>query len=180
MCQKSRRLALSKGYKAWRIERRDGKVRDVMWNPSMDAILFVDAYTSHCFDLFLEQFPEQVKEVENLALPDSFWLANNVIKPFTKTKLWRPLMKFTTLKRLFVRLDKESWERWVGKLGRMDDPGSLFPNNVGRDLIDAAKEEYQDNHPTLCCPIHIDAPRVSVMWSYDLVRRGEDIELQLK
>jgi hypothetical protein len=180
VCQESRRLALSKGYKAWRIERGDRKVRDLMWNPSMDTVLFVDAYASHCFDLFLEQFPEQVKEVENLALPDSFWLAHNVIKPFTKMKLWQPLMNFTALKRLFVRLDKESWESWVGELRRMDDPSSLFPNNVGRDLYDAAKEEYQENYPELCGPIHVDVPTVSVMWSYDLVPRGEHIELQLK
>jgi hypothetical protein len=142
-----------------------------MWNPSTDTILFVEAESRHCFDLFLNQFPAQVKEIQRLALPRSFWPEEAVFCPHSAKRLWLSLMKFVVLQKLFIFVDRESFEDWVGDVDVWRNPGWRFPIDVRRKLCDA-RRHYQESHGR--CPIEV--PSVSVAWSHDMNLDEENVE----
>jgi hypothetical protein len=158
-CRESRHLAQSNGYKAWRMVHHNGKIRDVMWNPSKDTVLLVEADARHSFDLFLEQFPTQVREIQRLA-----------ISQFNLTRLWPSLMNFTALIKLYLFVDKSFWERWSSE-------GSRFSKNIRKRLREARKQ-YLENYQESRGPYPIDISRVSVAWNHDMILRGEDIGLE--
>ena len=158
-CRESRNLAESKGYKAWRMVHHDGKIRDVMWNPSKDTVLLVETDSRHSFDLFLEQFPTQVREVQRFAIS----------LPKT-TRLWRPLTNFSALVKLCIFVDRDLWEEWSKDQWKQQD--SRFPDNVRRRLREG-RMRYLENYQEWHGPHPIEVPRVTVAWNYDMILRGE-------
>jgi hypothetical protein len=87
-----------------------------MWNPRIDILFLKDSNVlcgEHplsalrpCFDLFFEQFPEQVKEVQKIAVWSSYWPQSMKLSP----DVLIPLMRLETLKEFIVMIDKP-WER---------------------------------------------------------------------
>ena len=164
VCRESRSLAYSKGYQDWRIAHRDGKVRDVIWNPSKyTVILLAEADPLQYLDLFLEQFPAQAKEIQKLALPLSFGRSS--------AETVTQLMYFPALEELVIMFDKEYFDDWI----KTKDYGLMYclrlPCRVGRSLWSTIENRMWQ----VSCAIKV--PKVSVAWNYDMVAAGEDIEL---
>lgn len=55
ICQASRAVALSKGYTTWRINHLNGKVRDLLWDPRIDKVVFKGQMQSrYPYSIFFE------------------------------------------------------------------------------------------------------------------------------
>jgi hypothetical protein len=165
VCRESRSLAYSKGYQARRMAHRDGKVRDLIWNPFKDTVLLLaEADPLRYLDLFFEQFPTQAKEIQKLALPRSFGRSS------TETDI--QFMNLPALGELLIMFDKEYFDDWI----EAKDDGPMnrlrFPCCVGRSLWSTIEKhrKWQGS-----CAVKV--PRVSVALNYDMIAAGEGIDL---
>ncbi|KAE8445126.1 hypothetical protein EG329_013728 [Mollisiaceae sp. DMI_Dod_QoI] len=76
ICSESRTVALSSGYLRWTFKSPMWGSRDLMWNPSIDTILFEKHFfpkSSSTFELFVKQFPREVLKVQKMAVKSSMW-----------------------------------------------------------------------------------------------------------
>jgi hypothetical protein len=97
-CHESREVALRCGYKPWRIENEALGTRNMMWNPRLDVISldtngrrrFIQ---DSCLEIFVELFPEQVKEIHRLIFGDE-----NVGQ-------WSNTLRFSSLRQLAVNVE---------------------------------------------------------------------------
>ena len=116
VCHESREAAIAQGYKPWHITNHRRKVKNLMWNPKIDVVFLKDSNISGArhplsaprpgLDLFFEQFPEQVREVQKILFWSSYWPR---FLQFS-TDILIPLMRFETLKEFIVIID-DTWER---------------------------------------------------------------------
>jgi len=68
VCRESRDIALEKGYRAWKMYDQNGGIREVMWNPGVDVVLFErnEGWELREMDVLMKQYPEQAKQVRSL------------------------------------------------------------------------------------------------------------------
>ena len=186
VCRASRAIALSKAYKTWRMTRSDGKVRDLLWDPLVDIILFVGAQDSYftpllLFDLLVQQFSDQASEIRRLVLPHYFWDVAFVSKScdiesgHLDDRSWgllRLLQSPSSLQEMFFMVDEEFFESEVK--GKAEDElefrkapdfcGDGFHSHIER-------HRYKHGEDSLA------SPKVSVAWNFEMILRGEDFEL---
>lgn len=106
-CRESREVALRCGYRCWTIENQALGKMDLMWNPSFD---FVSLELSSLndepfFDVFVEQFPEQVKQIQHLA----FWTPSWPEEGEEDDALWLFIPRFSKLAELAVIIESYDW-----------------------------------------------------------------------
>jgi hypothetical protein len=123
-CHESREVALRCGYKPWRIENEALGTRNLMWNPRLDVIsldtnLRRRFIQESCLEVFVELFPEQVREIHSLVFGDE-----NVGQ-------WSNILCFSSLRQLAVNV--ESHDR--GTEFMLKHAADAF-----RDCLAAAKE----------------------------------------
>jgi hypothetical protein len=82
----SRHLTFTLGYRVWKMQKRGGLVRNMMWNPALDFVSFPkwsfvgmgndtppEVYPYHWLRMFAKQHPEEASVAQNLALYTSIW-----------------------------------------------------------------------------------------------------------
>lgn len=71
VCKESRDIAFETGCKIWPMSSSSNRV---IWNPRLDSILLEEEHrVENPLDVFLQQFPEQAREVRRLAAWSSVW-----------------------------------------------------------------------------------------------------------
>lgn len=180
VCRASRAIAQAKGYKTWRMIRSDGKVRDLLWNPVIDTILFAGPHDSY-FESFVQQFSAQASEIRSLALPYDLWDASLATKTSSDGRakrkrglrgLMRLLKSPSSLRKMFVMVDKEFFESEVK--GKAEDKLEwwsglgCFGHGFHSGLAGFRKVYREDS---------LVSPKVSIAWNFDMILRGEDVEL---
>jgi hypothetical protein len=102
--RESRDFFLSFGYRPWTLGIPLCKPMIVMWCPALDTILFPP--DRRCYprylEVFIQQFPTQLKELESIALPSLYWSHNSIFPIDLKL-----LFKFEALKEFVLLLSKE-------------------------------------------------------------------------
>jgi len=106
-CRESREVALRCGYRFWTIENQVLGRIDMMWNPSFDFVsLELSSLNDKPFlDVFVEQFPEQVKQIRHLA----FWLPSWPEEEEEDVALWLFIPRFSKLAELAVIIEPYDW-----------------------------------------------------------------------
>ena len=114
ICREARSYALSRGYRAWRLQDTLGRTRNVMWNPDLDTVFF-DGLTQNLGrdffynDIIARQFPDEMMEVQFLALLSSHWPSEvpriSPVQFRERHLLPEPMLQFKALSELCVVLD---------------------------------------------------------------------------
>jgi hypothetical protein len=85
-----------------------------MWHPEFDTVMF-EKHPFHnktgAFDLFELQFPQQMNEVQSIAVKSTLWDWDAQYK----TAIYAPLPLFAQLKE-FIVVVEESYEHWCSSL----------------------------------------------------------------
>jgi hypothetical protein len=136
--QESRNHAFFLGYRVWKMQKRGGLVRNVIWNPAKDFVLFPHRSLDEQLDIgepfihphnwlrmFHAQFPMEISIMQNVAMHTSLWFRykleyNWVVDQLFKFKGMRRLTMVIDrryerdiVKGLHARnLDEESWGSW--------------------------------------------------------------------
>jgi hypothetical protein len=112
VCNESREAIIKGcGYKAWEVDDINGDSSYFLWNPKLDIISLAGPHPRLLPQLYAEifyiQFPEEVEEVERLAVPSSHW-----------KEAWGPRIeraehwtRFTALREMVVVVDEEFEKR---------------------------------------------------------------------
>jgi hypothetical protein len=187
-CRESRFVALSGGgYKAWRVGNKEGKIRDLMWNPAIDVIYFPNQNCRNYFqgeiELFGRQFLEQAKEIQKIAVLSSLWT------PYPGRIIgltsWE-MRGFSKLGELIVVLDEEFERGYV-----LDEPknGQRYTQeawNIPRDIqksLTPIKEDFTESSETGGEPSERGdwrAPEVRVVAIEEGILRGDSCEMRLR
>src|SRR6202042_2558979 len=108
--RESRHFALSQGYRVWKMQDRQGRTRDAIWNPAVDTILFpatpsryeqLAVYPSHWLRLFAAQYDEEAKIANNIAMHTSLFPRGTLLSIW----LLGQLAKFLSMKKLIMVVD---------------------------------------------------------------------------
>jgi len=186
----SRAVALSKGYKTWRISRLDGKVRDLIWNPRMDTIFFENKIKlrtlygiyDNDFSIFVKQFPAETREIRSLALPyDTFWLPSFGTK-YSSTRMVRRgslhllqlLEKPSSITELFVMVNEEN--NLAKELEEKDGhPDQLEFWNGSRECFGKGFHAELRRYRKACGEVL--SPKMRIVWNFEMILNGEGVEL---
>jgi 2EXR family len=113
--RESRQFAFSLGYRIWTMQKRGGLIRNVIWNPAEDFILFpkrpfgrvdlgiAEAHPYHWLRMFAIQYPKEVSVAQNIAMHTSTWFQGKLEYNWVVGQL----LKFTSMRKLVMVIDKD-------------------------------------------------------------------------
>ena len=123
--KESRDHALSSGYKTWKMQAQGGLVRNIIWNPAKDFVLFPHRTLDEDLDsnepfvhphdwlrMFLAQYPTETSTAQNVALYTSLWFRLNLERKWVITQL----LKFCSMRTLVVVIDEKYEKQRVMEL----------------------------------------------------------------
>jgi hypothetical protein len=136
VCNESREAIITGcGYKAWEVDDINGDSSYFLWSPKLDTIAFAGPHPRLLPQLYSEifylQFPEEVEEVERLAVPTSHW-----------KEAWGPRIdraehwtRFTALREMVAVVDEEFEKRCARKIrdefyNSQHGEAWYIPNNI--------------------------------------------------
>jgi len=180
ICRASRAIAHTQGYKTWKIFRPGGKVRHLLWNPLIDTIFF-HGPQGNSFRKLVHYCRAQVHEIRSLALPYSWWYETFSTKVdgvrgkgyrIGSRELGLLLESPSSIQELFVMVDRENFESQVQ--GKAEDQLEFWngPGCFGRGFW-VGTNFHRDLHGEGSSV----KPKVSVAWNFEMILRGEDVEL---
>jgi hypothetical protein len=144
-CHESREVALRCGYKPWRIENEALGTRDLMWNPRLDVISLDTSQRRRfiqesCLDVFVELFPEQVKEIRSLCFGAIRWPPGGD----ENVGQWSKILRFSSLRRLAVLVESHDRRTELMQKHAADGvrKGLAVAKEVQMKRFDAGSEEY--------------------------------------
>jgi hypothetical protein len=134
VCNESREVIITGcGYKAWEVDDINGDSSYFLWNPKLDIIAFAGPHARLLPQLYAEifylQFPEEVEEVERLAVPSSHW-KESWGQRIDRAEHW---VRFTALREMVVVVDEEFEKRCVRKIREefyINREAWYIPNNI--------------------------------------------------
>jgi hypothetical protein len=117
--QEPRNQAFLVGYRTWKMQKRGGLVRNIIWNPAKDFILFARqtldeplgsgqsfVHPHHWLRMFHVQFPTEISLAQNVAMHTSLWFRLKLERNWVVYQL----LKFQNMRRLVMVID-ERYER---------------------------------------------------------------------
>jgi hypothetical protein len=134
VCNESREAIITGcGYKAWEVDDINGDSSYFLWNPKLDIIAFAGPHARLLPQLYAEifylQFPEEVEEVERLAVPSSHW-KESWGQRIDRAEHW---VRFSALREMVVVVDEEFEKRCVRKIREefyINREAWYIPNNI--------------------------------------------------
>ena len=175
-CEESRSVALSRGYRAWRMDNKAGEVLDVMWHPDIDIVCFSGPHLRLLPQLYTEifylQFPHEATEVRKIAIPSSHW-RESWGERLDRIEHW---LKFGSLREIILVVDKAFETKIVRRLEEHQQPNEgggpwFVPGNI---------EEALEKAKLMKPGIDWQVPSVRVVRDEASVLKVHDLELALR
>jgi len=180
----------NRGYRVWKIQNKQGKVRNVVWNPAVDVILFppvpleprivpspqLRVHEKHYLQLFSLQYPEETKIASRLAMYSSLALRS---RP-TGGIRWNwenGVAKFYSLNEFIMVVDEEAERTIVKRLIQQNKnllSLSLGPWNLPQDLEDVFIQGKLHRPDTI-----LRIPTVRVVENIERIIDGQSLQISL-
>jgi 2EXR family len=174
--RESRHFAFSQGYRVWKMHDRQGRTKDVIWNPAVDIILFpatasrygqVAVHSSHWLRLFAAQYHEEAEIANNIAMHTSLFPRG------TPLSIWLlgQLAKFLSMRKLIMVVDKE-YERYQVMEEIQSSEGEAW--NIPQDIEEVIRT-WKQRRPESQLAI----PDVRVVEDVDGILKGQSLQICL-
>jgi hypothetical protein len=167
VCRESRKLAMTKGYRPWKVQNISWEFRQMMWNPAFDTISFGEYWTGvYLILMFGSDFPVEKRLVKYLALTSSSWAyPHNNSFPDTGN-----LIEFDSLREICVIVDVPyEYQRCIDS-GLSDDPWAI-PQAIAQNLSTVAEDFEKSDWKT---------PYIRAVQSEEGILGGETLQLVLR
>jgi hypothetical protein len=191
VCRESRTLVFNRGYRVWKVQNKQGKVRNVVWNPAVDVILFpsvlletrivpsslpLRVHEKYYLPLFFLQYPEETKIASRLAMYSSLALRS---RPTGGIRWgWETdIAKFYSLNEFIMVVDEEA-ERTIVKRLIRDNKNLLSlplgPWKLPQDLEDVFIQGKLHRPDTI-----LRIPTVRVVENIERIVDGQSLQISL-
>jgi hypothetical protein len=165
-----------------------GGVRAVMWNPSLDFVVFKD-HGSRLWspmDVFVQQYPEQAKQARRVGAMSSVWKLD--LNPRRAVEVVGPLLRMAAVAEFVVLIDEEYerelveqaklWEQSPGWRGRY---GWQVPSDVRECIVSSFQEMWGGGDEELERELSDwKVPQVRVVWNEEGLFDDEALDLRLR
>lgn len=183
--RESRQLASSLGYQIWTIEKRDGLVRDLIWNPAKDFIVLPPksntaesnapvVHRYHWLRMLAKQYPKEVSVAQNVAMHTSLWLRNTMANLWVYQELAE---KFTSMRQLVMVIDRD-YE--IGLVNSLIDIRRGAEERWGSWKIPQAIIETLEGVKHRDPSLHLQIPDVRVVEDIDGILHALGLEVILR
>lgn len=175
ICQESRRVALNRGYRPWKLYNLSNEIKLVMWNPAIDTVYFGDSFAPDgLLRVMSQRYPIETQQLRHMALPTKHWgSANNGVQ-VERVDYW---MQFENLEDLCVVIDLpyEYQKAVYAKLPSQEFPGlNPHPWTIPFDIEADFEEFYQREVPEFKIPI------LRVVEDEEDILSGQSMEMVLR